>query len=179
MDKIPQFPNKLLVLGTGSVILGGIFLFWTLGQLPSLGSLWPIPFMIAGLFFLYFVFLRGKKEHYILPGMILMLGGLFFLLWNTVIPEKSIKRIWPAFMLIAGLSLIPYAFKKKSTARTALIIPAVFIILLALLFFPFSLGKMMISFRDFALRWWPVLIIIIGICLIVSFLFGKTPKKKI
>ena len=176
-EKQPRFPNKLLVLGTCCVLLGGVLLFWTFGNLPSLGALWPLPFLAAGLVFLYLVFLRGKKERYILPGMILTLGGLFFLLWNTVLFGAHIEKVWPAFMLIAGVSLIPYAFKKPEAARTALIIPAVFIILLSLLFLPFSLERTRLEFRDFVLLWWPVLIIFMGVCLIVSFLSLKTPKK--
>ena len=172
-----RFPNKLLILGASCIVLGGVLLFWTFGHLPSLGALWPLPFMIAGMIFLYLALLRGRRESYVLLGMILALGGLFFLLWNTVIPEKSIERVWPAFMLIAGLSLFPYAYKKRGTARTALLTPAVFIVLLSLLFFPFSLGRTRMHFVEFALKWWPVLVIFVGCCLIVSFLFQNTPKK--
>ena len=172
-----RFPNKYLILGVLCIILGGILLMWTLGHLPSFGILWPLPFLAVGMILLYMVIFQGIKERYILPGMILTLGGLFFLLLNTIITVKSIERIWPFFLLIAGVSFLPYAFKKKDKTKSALVISSVFMVLLSILFLPFSLNKTQISFSEFVFRWWPIIVIVVGVCLLLSFFLKKTPKK--
>jgi hypothetical protein len=175
--KNPLAPHTLLVLGAAIMVAGGVLLIWNLGFLPQLGKLYPLPFMLAGLFLLYLVYFRGKRPRYIVPGMVLSLGGLFFLLLNSVLPIQDMTRIWPAFMLITGLSLVPYGIRKKAAARAAIIIPAVFISALSLLFFPFSLGTAGISFLEFVQQWWPLILIVVGIALIVSFFSTRRPNR--
>jgi hypothetical protein len=175
----PLYPNKLLVLGAAILIAGGILLLWNLGYLPQLGHLWPLPFMIVGMFMLYRAYLRGGSTRYIIPGMIFSLGGLFFLLVYTVLQGKSMEKVWPFFMLITGLSLIPYGYKKRGAARTTVIIPAIFIAVLSLMFLPFSLGTAGVSFLDFVRHWWPLILIVLGLALIVSFFSSRKPSNKI
>jgi MFS family permease len=175
-----RFPQKLLVIGILLLIIGGVLLLQSLGYF-SFGDSWPLPFLVAGLVLLYLVYFKGMSTQYILPGMILALGGLFFfLLYTPLIPEKSLARIWPAFMVITGLSLIPYALKKRERTRIGIIISAIAMILLAALFFLFSLHITEIGFREFVFRWWPLIIIVIGLGLIFYnfFHYRSTDKKQ-
>jgi len=174
--KVSRFPHKLLFFGLILIISGSLFLFITL-DLISLKALWPVPSMIFGFFLLYIVYFKNKSDRLIFPGMILLLGGLFFLLLNTVIPGKSLERIWPVFMDITAVSLIPYAIRRKRKTRIGIIISAISIIFLSLIFWPFSLIKDL-DFQDFTLKWWPFLLIMIGIVLIIYYLFFKRPSNK-
>ncbi len=173
----PRYPNKLLVAGVAILVAGGVLLLWNLGYLPQLGKLWPVPVMFGGLFLLYLAYPRGGSEKWIIPGMVLSFGGLVMLLLNTVLKEESLGRIWPSFMLITGLSLIPYAYKKHGAARTAIIIPAIFIAAMAIVFFPFSLHPG--GFKAFVLQWWPLIPVILGIALVVSFFSTRRPNSKV
>ncbi|MGA2480851.1 MAG: hypothetical protein ABSG63_19065, partial [Spirochaetia bacterium] len=103
----PRYPNKLLVAGVVVLVIGGILLLWNLGYLPQLGKLWPVPVILVGLVFLYMTWPRGHSDRWLIPGMVFTLGGIVFLLVNTVLNEQSLVRIWPAFMLVTGISLIP------------------------------------------------------------------------
>jgi hypothetical protein len=174
----PRYPNKYLVIGVLICIAGVFTLLWTLGFLPSLTVLWPFVFILLGLFFLYMVYFRGKNPIYIIFGMILFLLGIFFLLIITIVSEQGLTKIWPGFMLIAGVSLIPYAYKlKKRRAQVAITIPALSLVMLSIFFFIFSLNIMNASLSEFVTRWWPVLIIILGGSFIVVYLFSKKPQK--
>jgi hypothetical protein len=176
--KVPRYPNKYLILGVLIFIVGLVALLWTLGFLPSLKAFWPIPIVLAGLFFLYIVYFRGKNPIYIIFGMIFFLLGIYFLLVNTIPWESNIAKIWPGFMLIAGISLIPYAYKqKRRRAQIAISIPALSLILLSLFFFLFSLDITGTSLSDFVTRWWPMLIIVLGGSFIVIYFFSKKPQK--
>ena len=179
MKNKPRFPNKNLILGIILIISGSIILLWQLGFLPSLGKLWALPMLLLGLLFLYIVFINGKSPKYLLPGMFLCLIGTFFILMNTVLTETNLERIWPAFMLITGLSILPYSLYKKSRkARITIIIPVLAIILLSIIFFLFSLDLVDENFVDFVLAWWPVTIIFTGSLLIILF-FVKKKRNKI
>ncbi|MBN2735675.1 MAG: hypothetical protein JXR70_01760 [Spirochaetales bacterium] len=169
-DNKPAHPNKYLILGVVSILLGGVFLLWTLDFLPSYENLWPVPIIFFGMVILYLVFIKGKNEIYIIPGMIFTFGGIFFLLMNTILSKESLERWWPVAMFITGISLLPYAYRKREKYQVAIIIPAIFIILLSLIFLIFSLGKPGINFTNFISDWWPVLLIISGLFLIMLYL---------
>jgi len=104
--RLPRYPNKLLVIGMTALVAGGVLLMVNLGSLAVPASLWPLAPLAAGLVFLYLAYVRGRSSRYILPGMLLTLGGLFFLLVETVLGWDSVARFWPAFMLITGLSML-------------------------------------------------------------------------
>ncbi len=176
--KSPRYPNKYLVIGV-LITCGGVFtLLWTLGFLPKITVLWPFISILIGLSFLYAVYFRGKNAIYITFGMILFLLGIFFLLVNTIISEQNLTKIWPGFMLIAGISLVPYAFRlKKRRAQIAITIPALSLIMLSIFFFLFSLNLTSSSLSEFVTEWWPVLIIILGGSFIIVYLFGRKPQK--
>ena len=175
----PLYPNKLLIIGAAILVAGGVLLLWTLGYLPRPGYLWPLPVMLAGLFLLYLSYFRRKSSRYIIPGMVLSLGGLFFLLLNTVLQGHSMEKVWPAFMLITGLSLIPYGYRKKGNARISIIIPGIFIAALSVMFLPFSLGAAGIGLLDFVRQWWPLAIVVFGIALVISFFSTRRPSNKV
>jgi len=85
--------------------------------------------------------------------------------------------IWPVFMAIMGLSLIPYALRRRRRHRIDLLISSIFIVLLSLMFLPFSLKRTSITFFQFVLKWWPLLLIIAGLSLIISLIIRRKPTK--
>jgi hypothetical protein len=175
----PRYPNKFLVMGVAGVVAGGVLLLWNLGYLPQPGRLWPIALLVAGLFFLYMAWPRRHSDTWIIPGMVLTLGGLVFLLSNTVLQGQSLERIWPLFMLVTGLSLIPYGLRKKASARAAIMVPAVFISFLALVFLIFSLHREEGGLALFVRQWWPMILIVLGSTFIISFFSTRRPSSKV
>jgi hypothetical protein len=177
--RTPRYPNKLLISGVSVLLAGGVLLLWNFGYLPQPGKLWPVPVILVGLFFLYMTWPRGNSDRWIIPGMVLTLGGIVFLLINTVLSEQSLARIWPAFMLVTGLSLIPYGCRKRGSARTAIVVPGIFISGLAVMFFPFSLRQAEGGFVAFVQQWWPMILVIVGLVLIISFFATRRPSSKV
>jgi hypothetical protein len=169
--------SMLLILGAGILVAGGVLLLWTLGYIPKFGPLWPLPVMIGGLVLLYLAYRRGWPERWIIPGMVLSLGGLVLLLLNTVLKTEGLARVWPLLMLATGLSLIPYGFKKRGGARVAIIVPAVFLSALSLVFLGFSL-RAGGGFTAFVAQWWPVILVMLGLALLVSFFTTRRPNSK-
>ncbi len=175
--KQAKFPNKLLVLGMTSFVIGAALLIWTLGVLPNLWALWPLFLIIAGLVFFYLTFSKKLDSRYLAPAIFFVLIGIFFILKNTIIGFIPLARIWPVFMTIAGLSLIPYCVKTSGYARIAVLIPALSFIFLSILFLPFSLEVVGTGFREFVASWWPMLFVFLGIALIVIYVYKSVRKK--
>ena len=175
----PRYPNKLLVIGAAAFVAGGVLLMANLGSFILPASLWPLAPFVAGLVFLYLAYVRGRSSRYILPGMLLTLGGLFFLLVETVIGWEALEQAWPAFMLITGLSLLAWGMRLKPKARTAIIVPGLFIAALGVLLFPFSLQRHPGSLAAFVGRWWPLVLVVIGLVLVASFFSTRKPNRKV
>ncbi len=175
----PRYPNKFLVLGVAGLVAGGVLLLWNLGYLPQPGRWWPIPVLLAGLFFLYMAWPRRRSDTWIIPGMVLTLGGLLFLLANTVLAGQSLEKIWPLFMLVTGISLVPYGLRRKGPSRATVIVPAIFISLLSLFFLPFSLHREEGGLVSFVRQWWPLILVVLGITLIISFFSTRRPSNKV
>ena len=83
-NRARRFPNKLLIIGVLLLLVGGLLLLWTFGYLRDLSALWPVIFILLGLLVLYQVLIRGVAEVYAFPGMLMALGGLYFLLGNSL-----------------------------------------------------------------------------------------------
>lgn len=169
----------LLVTGVSVALVGSILMLWNVGYLPQPGRLWPLAVILIGLVFLYLAWPRKRSDRWIIPGMVLTLGGVVLLLMNTVLPSQSLVRIWPLFMLVTGVSLVPYGLRKHGAGRTAVVVPGLFISLLALLFLPFSLHHAEGGFAAFVRQWWPMILVIIGAVLIVSFFSTRRPSSKV
>ena len=175
----PRYPNKLLVIGAATLVAGGVLLMLNLGSFTVPASLWPLAPLAAGLAFLYLAYVRGRSARYILPGMLLTLGALFFLLVETVLGWDSFEKFWPAFMLITGLSFLAWGLHLKPKARTAIVVPGLFIAALGLLLFPFSLQREPGGFAAFVSRWWPLVLVVIGLVLLASFFSTRRPNRKV
>jgi len=169
----------LLVTGVVAGLAGSLLMLWNLGYLPQLALLWPAALIVVGLVFLYLAWPRRRSDRWIIPGMVLTLGGIVLLLMNTVLRSQELARIWPAFMLVTGISLVPYGFRKQGSARTAIVIPGLFICVLALMFFPFSLRGTGGELSAFVRQWWPMILVVLGAALVVSFFSTRRPNKKV
>jgi hypothetical protein len=73
-------------------------------------------------------------------------------------------------MTIAGISLAVYGNKLKGSGRIKALVPAWGLIILSLIFLPFSLGLIKEDFSRVAATWWPVLFILLGIWLLEEYL---------
>ncbi len=172
-----RFPNVLLVTGVLLFVVGGCLLLLTSGVLPGLTALWPVLFIVGGFVLLYLAFVRRVTEFYVFPGMFMGLGGLYFVLGEGFLAWRELLKVWPVFMAITGASIIPYGLLKRGNARVALVIPGIAILLLALIFLPFSLGVIRLSFAKVAVLWWPVLLVALGLIFLASHFLRRRREK--
>ncbi|MEI8096108.1 MAG: hypothetical protein WCG80_18000 [Spirochaetales bacterium] len=157
---------------SGLVLTGGgaVLLFITQNVLESVVKWSPTALVLLGAYFLYRVIFLKARPGYLFSGLILVLGGTFTLLLSTgILPEGfSLKELWPVYMGIIGVSLLPYGARYRRTIRVSLFIPGLFLIFLCVAFLLFSLSVVKESLAEFVGRWWPLLLIFMGLTLLAS-----------
>lgn len=171
--EVTRLPDKMLVFGFLFALSGALLLLHTTGFLTAYRALWPVLPFVLGTALLYFGFTHAGQDGYVFLGMFLALAGAVFLLMNTVLSTVGLARIWPLFMTVAGVSLFVYGHTKKDPAsRTSLQIPAATIMVLSGVFLGFSLDIVETDFYRFVWNWWPVLLVVFGVALIIVH-FGR------
>jgi cell wall-active antibiotic response 4TMS protein YvqF len=100
-----------MVLGsTIPLLLGAFFFANTTGVLSwsDQGMLWPVYPLILGVAFFAAYFASGREQAgYLVPGTILSLVGVVFLgITLTGTSYDSIGKVWPIFLIIAGVLLL-------------------------------------------------------------------------
>jgi hypothetical protein len=173
-----RFPRKMLVAGAIFLVAGGSLLLRTTGFLTANLSLWPAGLVFVGVFLLHRVYFRQGADAHVFSGIFLSLAGSFLLVLNTGVLESDFKQFWPLFMLFAGVSLFFFGLKKKGGARARMTVPALALVLLALLFLLFSLRIVPVSLRGFVVIWWPGILVFAGIMLIVLDILVEHRQRK-
>jgi len=147
---------------------GGLFLI-LLGMLILLvqfdyfnwSELWPLILIGLGLLFLVGFFINRINYGLLMPSMILLIIGTLFLYMERT-SWYNMDRLWPTFVMAPGVGFFFMYFFGPQNNR--LWIPGTILITIAALFFA---GEWSIF------RYWPVILILLGIYLIV----GKKEQK--
>lgn len=181
--RIPQtkrivLANCILFIGLALIILGlVIFLknFFIDKQIKVLACV--INLIIAEIcFFICFGFLKLPTLIYF--GTFFVLNGILSFFVESEFFEITLAQLWPIVIINTGLSFIPYQLFKFKKFKSSFLFPAILFICLGIIFLLFSLKIIPISFSSFIRLWWPLIFVIVGIALIVTFIVLKTSKGK-
>lgn len=149
-----------------ALITGGVGLLLVTTQQITLGGLlFPLAALVAGAVVLVRGFLPDGRESNVFLGTFLTLSGGFGLLWESALPTVRLQAIWPVFMTFGGAALIAYGLKRVSESRLSLVVPGVSIVVLSGVFLLFSLDIVRGSLSSVAVRWWPILLVVLGVFL--------------
>lgn len=167
-----------LITGVVLTVLGVVLLFWTNNFVNGLFRWSPALFTVVGALLLYQAWFRKARPSALFLGLLLFLSGTFILLLSTgFLPDElNLEKLWPVFMGIVGVSLIPYGARYRRTIRVTLVIPGIILLLLMAFFLLFSLKIVHQTFAEFFITWWPLVLVAMGLTLIVSGWMGKKPE---
>jgi hypothetical protein len=150
------------------IILGAVLLAANLGAF-SLLRFWPL--LIVGLGVSFFLMWFGERGNYglLMPAAVMTVVGLLFL-YCEIDGWQHMEDLWPVFMLAPGLGFIlMYLF---GTQDKGLLVPGGMMLFMGILF---------LSVNRLTGRWWPLLLIVVGIVLLLirpqdKELFDATPE---
>ncbi len=120
--------------------------------------------------------MESRRSGSIIPAIILIAVGIFFLLVNTnVLPRAGIGQLWPALPTLLGISMLLQFFVGRMR-DPGLVSGGTIFLLTGLFFFLFTLRVTVepfgpITWGDMA-RLWPAFPTIVGIALLLRWLAG-------
>lgn len=160
-------------------LLPGILLMllgaWLLARnlnlpVPRLDQLWPGLLVLFGFGFLVRFLAGGRREEgLVFVGVAATLTGAFFLIITLgALDWSAMGAYWPVLVLIGGLAFLGQ-WLARPTER-GLLVPAVLALLVGAVGLVFTLGLLDPALAAQAARLWPLVLIVLGLGLLVSYL---------
>jgi len=140
-------------LGIFLILLGGLFLLIQLNYFDW-GNFWPLIIVCIGLAFMVGFFMDQRNYGLLMPASVLLIIGLLFT-YLTLTGWGSMEDLWPTFILAPGIGFLLMALYAPKPNK--LWFPGSILIVVATVFYA--------RFWDY-LRYWPVILIILGLYLI-------------
>jgi hypothetical protein len=168
-----------LVPGLVLIVLGAWFLVRALGiDLPGMDAMWPIFPTIVGLsLFVGWLVGPNKRENHgvMIPAVINFLVGVFFFGFTfSVFKWSDMAILWPVFPLIVGAAFF-VAWLFSGLRDWGLLIPGVITAGVGVVGLGFTLFGQ-VELVASLLRYWPVLLIGLGIAILIGGVLGSGRK---
>jgi peptidoglycan/LPS O-acetylase OafA/YrhL len=89
----------------------------------------------------------------------------------------SLAELWPLFSIFAGISLFIAGWRSYRTLRPRYVVPSIAFSFLGCILLMFSFDVVPFSFSQFILNWWPLLLVLAGLVLVLASLGTKSKPE--
>jgi hypothetical protein len=171
----------VFIIGLLLMFLGSGFLLGTLAGISRVSVLVSFLFVLLGAFCAVLAIRLNKRAVYLFFATFFFLTGFFFFLSALRILPVSLSQSWPLISVFSGIALFPAGWRRFGAFRIAYVVPSIAFVFLGSALMVFSLDLVTFSFRQFMLNWWPLLIVLAGLVLVLVSLGTKSnagdPKR--
>ena len=167
----------VFIAGLFFMILGIAFLLGTMAGISRLSVLWSFLFVIIGALFAVFAIKLNKRPIYLFfASFFILIGSFLFLSALRIIPF-TLAQLWPLLSVFAGLALLPAGWRHYRSVSYRYLIPSLAFIALGCVLLIFSFKVAPFSFKLFIITWWPLLLVVAGIVLVLLSLSSKRKPR--
>jgi hypothetical protein len=161
-------------IGLVFMLLGSAFLLGSLTGISTFSVFLAFFFVIVGILCAVLAIRLNKRSTYLFfAAFFLMIGFFFFLSALGIIPKEFFYQSWPLLAVFSGLALLPAGWRHYGTFRSRFIVPSVAFVVLGCVLLVFSFNIVSFSFKQFVLNWWPLLLVLAGLLLILISMSAK------
>jgi hypothetical protein len=155
-------------------LVGGVLsLLAAIQGISRLSVIGPIVFFTVGAIFAVCAIRLQKRSLYLFFASYFLLIGFFLLLLALHILPIPFDKSWPLLSVFAGISLIPAGWHRFTRIHAVYLLPAIVFTGLGCFLLFFSLDIAPWSFKQFMLDWWPLLVVLAGLVLVLASLVRK------
>ncbi|MDR2072110.1 MAG: hypothetical protein LBP60_01565 [Spirochaetaceae bacterium] len=157
----------IFIAGLFLMLLGIGFLVGALTGISRLSVLWASLFVIIGAFCAVLAVKLNKRPLYLFFATFFILIGVFLFFSALKIIPITLAQGWPLLSVFSGLALLPAGLRHYRAFKYKYLIPSLAFVVLGCTLLVFSFKVVSFSFKRFVINWWPLLIVLGGIILIL------------
>jgi hypothetical protein len=157
----------VFVFGLLFMFLGCGFLLSSLAETSGMSVLGSFLFVIIGSVCAFLAVKLNKRSTYLFLATFFLLVGFFLFLSALKIMPFIVRKWWPVLSVFAGIALIPAGWHRYGKVRPRYVVPSTVFIILGCILLIFSLDVVSFSFKQFMLEWWPLLLVLAGLVLVL------------
>ncbi len=165
--KVSFFIGLLLML------LGAASLFGTIAGTSRISVLLSFLVLIIGAVFAIIAVKLNKRAVYFFIAAFFLQTGFFLFLSTLHIFSFSLSKSWPLFSVFAGISLFIAGWHRYRRFRPWYAVPSLALVILGCILLMFSFDIVPFSFFQFVVHWWPLLLVLAGLILVLASLSSK------
>jgi hypothetical protein len=159
------------------MIFGCIILLDAIIGISRLSVLWSSLCVIIGVLCAVLAIKLNKRPAYLFFAAFFMQIALFLFLSALRIVPFTLAQGWPFLAIFVGLALLPPGWRHYRTIRYRYLIPSLAFTALGCMLLVFSLKVVSFSFKQFFIAWWPLLLVLAGLLLILLSVSTKTGTR--
>jgi hypothetical protein len=168
----------VFIIGLLLMFLGSAFLLGSLAGTSKFSVLLAFFFVIAGILCAVLAIRLNKRSIYLFFAAFFLMSGFFlFLSALGIIPQSVFYKAWPLISVFSGLALLPAGWRSYGAFRSRYIVPSAAFVILGSVLLVFSFDIVDFSFKQFILNWWPLLIALAGLLLVLISLGTKNSAE--
>jgi hypothetical protein len=149
------------------MFLGSAFLLGTLVGISKVSILISFVFVLIGVSCAAFAIKLNKRSLYLFFAAGFLQVGLFLFLSALHIIPISFSQAWPLLSVFSGVALFPAGWRRYGEFRSRYVVPSVAFVILGSGLMVFSLDLVSFSFAQFVKNWWPLLVVLAGLTLVL------------
>jgi hypothetical protein len=169
----------IFIIGLLSMFFGSAFLLASVREKSSVPVLVSFLFVIIGVGCAVLAIKLHKRSLYLFFAALFLQIGLFLFLKALDIIQVSLTRVWPLISVFSGIALFPSGWHHYGAIRSRYLVPSIAFVILGSVMMVFSLDLVDFSFAQFIKDWWPLLIVLAGLMLVLISLGTKDNARDV
>jgi hypothetical protein len=157
----------VFIIGLFLMFLGSAFLLSSLAEKSQISILISFFFVILGVGCAVLAIKLHKRSLYLFFAAFFMLVGLFLFLSALSIIPFSFSQAWPLLSVFSGIALFPAGWRRYGSFRSRYVVPSIAFVALGSVLMIFSLDLVSFSFAHFMKNWWPLVVVLAGLTLVL------------
>jgi hypothetical protein len=157
----------VFIIGFFLMFLGSAFLLSPLAKKSSPAVLVSFFFVVLGVGCAVLAIKLNKRSLYLFFAAFFLQIGLFLFLSALSIIPFSFSQAWPLLSVFSGVALFPAGWRRYGSFRSRYVVPSAAFVILGSGLMVFSLDLVSFSFAQFMKNWWPLLLVLAGLTLVL------------
>ncbi|MDR2477206.1 MAG: hypothetical protein LBD18_05430 [Treponema sp.] len=163
----------IFIIGILLMFLGIAVLIGSLAAISQASILFSFLFIILGAVCAVPAIKLNKRSLYLFFAALFLQAGFFLFLFALQIIPIAFSRAWPLLSIFSGLALFPAGWHRYGVFKAKYVAPSAAFVILGSALMIFSLDLVSFSLAQFVRNWWPLLVVLAGLTLLLISLSTK------